>query len=195
MTSMTSGSIAISGIVSAPVLAVDSGAGTAASPAVPAVGIQVGGVSVSALHPLPVELQVVPTITIATVALQGDDTAAIAGSAGDAAWSGSGSGTWTGIFKAIYGAIIGLLPSSSSLNIAVGTAVKGSAGRVHRVSVVTAGSTAGTVSDSATVLGVAAANLVMTIPNAVGVYELEWPCANGITVIPGMGQVIAISYT
>ena len=84
--------------------------------------------------------------------------------------------------------------TSSALDISTATVVKASAGRVIRVSVITAGTAAGTVNDVATTGGVAASNEIAAIPAAVGILELEWPCANGITVTPGSGQVISVSY-
>lgn len=38
------------------------------------------------------------------------------------------------------------------------------------------------------------ATLIARIPNAVGVYELMWPCFNGISVVPGTDQVVSVSY-
>lgn len=64
------------------------------------------GAPINASNPLPVELQVVPTITIATVAVQGDDTDPIIGSATDAAWNGSATDpTWQALFKYIANGI------------------------------------------------------------------------------------------
>ena len=40
----------------------------------------------------------------------------------------------------------------------------------------------------------AAANKIASIPNTVGVITLDWPCAVGIVVTPGSGQVLAVSY-
>ncbi len=72
--------------------------------------------------------------------------------------------------------------------------VKGGPGRVCRISVNTAGSTVGLVSDVATTGGVAAANLIATIPDTVGVYDIDMPILNGLVITPGTGQVLAVSY-
>lgn len=84
---------------------------------------------------------------------------------------------------------------SSTNNVSASTVIKATAGRVFRVSVVTAGSAAGAVHDAATTGAAAAGNKIATIPNAVGIYDLNWPCTSGIVLIPGTGQVLAISYT
>jgi len=84
---------------------------------------------------------------------------------------------------------------TSTKNVSASTVIKATAGRVFRVSVVTAGSAAGAVHDTTTTGAVAAANKIATIPNTVGIYDLNWPCASGIVLVPGTGQVLAISYT
>jgi hypothetical protein len=85
--------------------------------------------------------------------------------------------------------------SSNRYNITSATLVKASAGRVVRVSVIVAGSTAGTVNDCATTGAAAASNQVATIPATVGVLSLDWPCATGLVLVPGTGQTLAVSYS
>ncbi len=86
-------------------------------------------------------------------------------------------------------------PTSTKLDITAQTVVKASPGKLFTVSVTTAGSTAGTVNDSATVAGIAAANLVGSF-EAVGVYPFyDWPCAAGIVITPGTGQVLSVSFS
>ena len=77
--------------------------------------------------------------------------------------------------------------------LAVPTVVKASAGRVVRVSVTTAGSTAGMIYDGASLS--ATSKPMYAIPDAVGVAEFIWPFAFGILVVPGTGQVVAVSYS
>jgi hypothetical protein len=84
--------------------------------------------------------------------------------------------------------------TQSFLNISAATAVKSSKGRIVRVNVTTAGTAAGNIYDRATTTGVAPANLVAAIPNTVGSYEIDFPCANGIVVAPGTGQVVSVSF-
>lgn len=83
----------------------------------------------------------------------------------------------------------------AALNVTAAAVVKSTAGVCVSVAVVVAGSAAGTVNDVATIGGVAASNQFGTIPNAVGTYTFNWPCGTGITVTPGTGQTLAVSYT
>lgn len=93
---------------------------------------------------------------------------------------------------------------NSALNISAATVLNGgnspglySTGpkaRIQRVIVLVAGSTVGGAYDSPTVAGAAAANQLAVIPNAVGSYLIDMPCFAGLTVIPGTGQVLAVSY-
>lgn len=80
---------------------------------------------------------------------------------------------------------------SSVLNMTAATQVKASAGRAFKISVVTAGAV-GQLCDTATAC--AAANVVATIPAAVGVYDVNWPFATGIRYEPGAAQVSAITF-
>lgn len=85
-------------------------------------------------------------------------------------------------------------PIASKLNITAQTVVKASPGKLFTVSVTTAGTTAGTANDAATTGAVAASNLIGSF-EAVGLYEFqEWPCANGIVITPGTGQVLSVSF-
>lgn len=86
-------------------------------------------------------------------------------------------------------------PTSSKLDISTQTVIKASPGKLFTVSVTTAGTTAGTVNDSATISGVAASNLVGSF-EAVGNYPFnDWPFANGIVITPGTGQVLSVSFS
>lgn len=82
--------------------------------------------------------------------------------------------------------------NASALNLSASTVVKASPGTVWRVNVTTAGSTAGGIYD-ATTTSPTAGSLIASI-EAVGIYELVFPCANGIVFVPGTGMVASISY-
>lgn len=82
----------------------------------------------------------------------------------------------------------------TALNISVATVVKAGKGVAITGQVITAGTTVGSVNDAATIGGVATANQVAPIPNTVGFFAIQMPCATGITVSPGTGQTVAISY-
>ncbi|WP_320533664.1 hypothetical protein [Robbsia andropogonis] len=83
----------------------------------------------------------------------------------------------------------------SVLNITAATVVKSSPGTIFRANVVVAGTAAGGVYDASATSGNTAANLVATLPDTLGPIELEFPCANGILIVPGTGQTIAVSYS
>jgi len=83
----------------------------------------------------------------------------------------------------------------ANYNVTSSTVIKATAGRAFRVAVVVAGSAAGAIHDIATTGGVANANRIAIIPNTVGIYEINWPCATGIVLVPGTGQTLSISYS
>jgi len=81
------------------------------------------------------------------------------------------------------------------LNITTATVIKPVAGRVARVSVLVAGSAPGSVNDCITTGAAATANEVYVIPNVAGIYGVDMPTSTGITVVPGTGQTLAVSYS
>jgi hypothetical protein len=83
----------------------------------------------------------------------------------------------------------------SRLNITANTVVKASNGNVATLIVLGAGSANGGLFDAATVSAAVAGTEIFAIPQVAGVYQINFPIANGIVVKPGTGQTIAISYT
>lgn len=83
--------------------------------------------------------------------------------------------------------------STNATGLTTATVVKASAGRVCTVSVIVAGSGAGTVYDG-TVAG-ATKNPVFTIPMTAGVYVVNIPTLFGIVVAPGSGQTVTVSFS
>lgn len=73
------------------------------------------------------------------------------------------------------------------------TLVSTGQGRLARISVTTAGTTVGVAYD-ATATGITTLPIV-TIPNTVGVIDVNIPTNNGIVIAPGTGQVITVSYS
>ena len=89
--------------------------------------------------------------------------------------------------------------SKNALNLTAGTTlIKAGAGTVSRIIFNTASSTTTSIYDSATTAGIAASNLIITIPTATGVagyaLGLEFPVANGIVIVVGTAGVVALSY-
>ena len=85
--------------------------------------------------------------------------------------------------------------SKAWLNVTAATVIKNGAGVCVSVTVVTAGSTAGAAYDSNSTTGNTAANQFGTLPNTVGTYTFNWPCATGIVLAPGTSQVLAVSFS
>ncbi len=77
--------------------------------------------------------------------------------------------------------------------ITAATLIQSGQGRVARVSVIVAGSSAGAIYDASA--SSVTTNQVWVIPNTVGVTEISLPVNNGIVVTPGTGQTVAISYS
>jgi hypothetical protein len=80
-------------------------------------------------------------------------------------------------------------------NITSPQVLKSAPGSVIGISVITAGSTAGGVYDTPTLGGASAATQIWPIPMTAGYYELQWPCQQGIVIVPGTGQVVAAKWT
>jgi hypothetical protein len=78
-------------------------------------------------------------------------------------------------------------------NITTATQVKNGQGRLCYVSVIVAGSTVGKAYD--TVGTTSTANVIFTIPNTVGVTFVNLPVSNGLVIVPGTGQTVAVSYS
>lgn len=88
---------------------------------------------------------------------------------------------------------------SATLNITSGTAVKTSAGRVRKISVLAPGSAgAFTVADAAAVSGIAASNTIWTAPfsgtSAGAVIALDAPTQTGIAVQVASGGTAVVTY-
>ena len=93
--------------------------------------------------------------------------------------------------------------SQTKLNNTAANVVKASKGRVARVTIVAPGATSGafTLNDTTTTGGAGAGNLIWTLPvastlNVAGaVFDLDWPCTNGIVLSAvTLGGIINVSY-
>lgn len=86
----------------------------------------------------------------------------------------------------------------SKLNITSTTVIKASPGVLFKVVIVKPPTAAGGIYDSATTTGLGATNLIDSIGTGVAasyVFDLSWPCQVGITINPGTGGVMSVSYT
>lgn len=82
----------------------------------------------------------------------------------------------------------------TAFNINASTLIKKGQGMLAVVSVLTAGSTNGSVHDADSIGNASAANQLMTIPPLEGVIAIRCPIYNGIVVVPGTGQVVTVIY-
>ena len=84
-------------------------------------------------------------------------------------------------------------------NISAPTVVKTTGGRLVQVSIITPGASAGNAYDTNSTGSVGASNLIHSIPTSITasspILFLDWPCKTGITIVPGTGQVLAVSFT
>lgn len=76
-------------------------------------------------------------------------------------------------------------------NIITPTVLKAGPGTLFAVTVVVAGTAAGGAFD---VNQNVAVNEFFVIPNTPGIYILEWPCQQGILLVPGAGQTLAAKW-
>jgi hypothetical protein len=85
--------------------------------------------------------------------------------------------------------------SSNTQNLTAMTLVKNTTGRILAVSVNTAGTTTGGLYDAATTAAANSTNLLVTVPNTVGVFTANMTFKNGLVYIPGTAQATAICYS
>jgi len=78
------------------------------------------------------------------------------------------------------------------------TLIKASKGVLHKITIITAPTGAGGMYDSATLGGISTSNQIDNIGTGLAnttVFNLDWPCANGIVIDPGTGGVVSVSYS
>ncbi len=85
--------------------------------------------------------------------------------------------------------------SESVLNITAATLITVGRAMVGSVSILVAGSAAGTVNDAASTAAANAANAIIPLPTTVSSDTKSWVVKNGIVVVPGTGQTIAITFS
>jgi hypothetical protein len=90
---------------------------------------------------------------------------------------------------------IDLSGQKNTLNLSTTTLVKTGSGRIATLSITTAGTASGGLFDAATVDAATSANLLVVVPDAIGVFAVNMTYQNGLVYIPGTGQTAAICYT
>lgn len=83
-------------------------------------------------------------------------------------------------------------PTTAFLNISTISVLQASGGMIAGISVITAGAAGGIFDAAATGTGTSGRQ-VWVIPATAGFYTINWPCASGIVVVPGSGQVLAVT--
>ena len=89
--------------------------------------------------------------------------------------------------------LLNITGAQTSNNISKPTVVSTKAGRLCNISVVLAGTTAGTIYDSNSTANVT--KPIYTILNVDGIVIASIPVVNGILVVPGTGQNVSVSYS
>ena len=93
------------------------------------------------------------------------------------------------------GALITAQGTKTFFNITTTTLIKAGTGRIAKISVLVAGSGNGAVHDAATTGAVAAANkLAVILDTSTTILNIDMPVFNGIVVVPGTGQTLAVSF-
>jgi hypothetical protein len=87
------------------------------------------------------------------------------------------------------------LGTQTSVTVTTATLIYVGAGYLVNFSVVVAGSTAGTISNTGAVATVAAANALCAIPATVGVVKTGQIFSTGLVVTPGTGQSVNVTYS
>jgi hypothetical protein len=87
------------------------------------------------------------------------------------------------------------LGTQTSATVTAATVIYANRGYFVNFSVVVAGSTAGTISNAATIASVAAANALCAIPATVGVVKVGQVFSDGLVVTPGTGQSVNVTYS
>jgi len=82
---------------------------------------------------------------------------------------------------------------ASAAGLTSATVASSSAGRLVNVSVIVAGSATGMVYDSNSTTGTS--RPIYVIPMTVGVFQVNIPVSYGVTVAPGSGQTVTVSYS
>lgn len=78
-------------------------------------------------------------------------------------------------------------------NVTAATVVRTGAGRICRVSVVVAGSAAGSVYDANSTTDTS--RKIAVIPNTAGVIDVSLPVQYGVMIVPGTGMTVAGSFS
>jgi hypothetical protein len=93
-------------------------------------------------------------------------------------------------------AVVGSLnkPQQTSTTVTATTLVLVGTGTLVGYSVTVAGSTAGTINNAVTTATAAASNVLVAVPAAVAVAQVNIAFSQGLVIVPGTGQSINVTY-
>ena len=83
----------------------------------------------------------------------------------------------------------------TSATVTGSTIVFNGTGYLVKYTVVVAGSASGLINNASSTISPAATNALCATPNTVGIYPVGMVFTNGLTVVPGTGQSINVTYT
>jgi len=87
------------------------------------------------------------------------------------------------------------LGTQTSVTVTAATLIYVGKGYLVNFSVVVAGTTAGTISNTGAISTVAAANALCTTPATVGIVKVGQVFSTGLVVTPGTGQSVNVTYS
>lgn len=85
--------------------------------------------------------------------------------------------------------------TATAATVAASTVAVSGVGRLVSFSVTVAGSSAGMVHDASVVASAAATNALAAVPNVLGVYQVGARFSRGLTIVPGTGQSLNVTYS
>lgn len=91
--------------------------------------------------------------------------------------------------------ILRIFGTNTSGSVSVDTLVLTGAGRLVNMSVTVAGTTMGSIHNTASIAGATSVNKLAAIPNTVGVTPLNLLFTNGLVITVGAGQELNVTYS
>lgn len=83
----------------------------------------------------------------------------------------------------------------TSATVTGSTVIFNGTGYLVKYTVVVAGSASGLINNASSTVAPSATNALCATPNTVGIYPVGMVFTNGLTVVPGTGQSINVTYT
>jgi hypothetical protein len=85
--------------------------------------------------------------------------------------------------------------TATSATVTGSTIIFSGKGYLVKYTVVVAGSASGLINNASSTVAPAASNALCATPNTVGIYPVGMVFTNGLTIVPGTGQSINVTYT